>query len=51
MTDAEIAQMMKFYNVDNKDALIEAQVKHIESLQAKLPANPVPWLPTRPREG
>lgn len=34
------AQLMKFYNVTSVDALVEAQSKHIEKLQAKLPASP-----------
>jgi len=36
--DESQLQLARFYGADTKDALIEAQAKHIEKLQAKLPA-------------
>lgn len=49
--DAEtMRQLMNFYAVDTLEALVEAQARHIEKLQAKLP--PTPSLaPQRVREG
>lgn len=46
----EHAQLMKFYAVNSMAALVDAQAKHIEKLQAKLP--PLPSLAApRLREG
>ncbi len=43
-------QLARFYGVHTKDALIEAQAKHIEKLQARLP--PLrDEQPRNPREG
>jgi hypothetical protein len=43
-------QLMKFYAVTTLPALVEAQAKHIEKLQAKLPPTPS-FAPHRVREG
>jgi len=48
--EAPISDLMKFYSVDNLSALVEAQARHIEKLQAKLPRNDQPAF-TRIREG
>lgn len=36
--DPEIAQLFKFYDVESMFNLVKAQARHIEKLQAKLPA-------------
>lgn len=48
--EAPHSDLMKFYGVDNLSALVEAQHRHIEKLQAKLPRNDQPEF-TRVREG
>lgn len=49
---ADLAQLMRFYEVDSLAELIEAQEKHIAKLQAKLrDATPLQRLHTRVREG
>lgn len=48
--EAPHSALMKFYGVDNLSALVEAQHRHIEKLQAKLPRNDQPAF-TRIREG
>ena len=48
--EAPHSDLMKFYSVDNLSALVEAQHRHIEKLQAKLPRNDQPAF-TRVREG
>ncbi len=40
--EAELASLRAFYGVTTNDALIFAQAKHIERLQAKLPSNDQP---------
>lgn len=35
-----IQQLMKFYAVDTVEALVDAQCKHVERLQEKLPKTP-----------
>lgn len=42
-------QLMRFYSVDSLEALIDAQCKHIEGLQAKLPPLTPSFAPTFPR--
>ena len=37
MTREQIDVLLKFYAVDTLEALVEAQARHIEKLQAKLP--------------
>jgi hypothetical protein len=50
MTEAdierEIAQLKRFYSVETLQALVLAQAKHVERLQAKLPPTP----DTQPRK-
>lgn len=36
--DPEIAQLFKFYDVESMFNLVKAQARHIDKLQAKLPA-------------
>lgn len=48
--DDEQYQLAKFYAVHSKDALIDAQAKHIEKLQAALPPRR-DTQPGRVREG
>jgi len=50
MTKEEIDQLMKFYAVDTLEALVEAQARHVEKLQAKLPQTGT-FAPQRVREG
>ena len=47
-TSEDRMRLMKFYGVSTVDALIEAQSKHVERLQAKLPKSPS-FAPTFPR--
>jgi hypothetical protein len=47
---AQHTQLMQFYSVTSVDALVEAQSRHIEKLQAKL-AEPPSFAPNRVREG
>lgn len=48
--DGEQQQLMRFYGVDTLAALVKAQARHVEKLQAKLP--PTPSLtPQQAREG
>ena len=49
-TEAQHAVLMKFYSVDSLSALVEAQHRHIEKLQAKQPRNDQSAF-TRVREG
>ena len=37
MTKSEVDALMRFYAVDTLEGLVEAQAKHVERLQAKLP--------------
>jgi hypothetical protein len=43
-------QLMKFYGVSTLQQLVDAQARHVEKLQAKLPATPS-LAPQRVREG
>lgn len=49
--EPEHAQLMKFYGVDSLSALVAAQERHVERLQAKLPQAPNVFAPQRVREG
>ena len=56
--EQQIARLMRFYNVGSLEALVEAQDKHIEKLQAKhgigLPSLSTEFgsgRPLNPREG
>ena len=51
MTREQIEQLMKFYAVDTLEALVEAQARHIEKLQAKLPPNDISARPISVRKG
>lgn len=46
----EIDELMKFYGVESVEALVSAQARHIEKLQAKLPPLRDEH-PRTPREG
>lgn len=50
MTKEHVDALLKFYQVDTLEGLVEAQAAHIERLQKKLP--PIPdQFPRTPREG
>lgn len=56
MTKEEIDGLMKFYDAHTLPLLVEAQARHVESLQAKLRARRdlrdlLPGTPGRVREG
>lgn len=44
-------QLMRFYGVASLAALVDAQARHVEKLQAKLPPTPNVFAPQRVREG
>ena len=50
MTKDEVDTLLRFYAVDTLEGLVEAQAKHVERLQAKLPRIPDQF-PRTPREG
>lgn len=51
LASGEHHQLLKFYDVETLEALVDAQARHIECLQGKLPPEPNPFRVQRPREG